>query len=212
MGKRLIKALITAAIWMGIAHLLSPSFALCYPFLIALGLMMVLNTYQPDFQTGDSGPAEDRQSAQFIVISVTVPNLIFTLEAIYLREPASLSYEPIEYGFLLIAALGLVSRIHAIHTLGKFFTWHVHIAQDQQLIQDGLYRWFRHPSYFGAFFLFTFIPLTLNAYIAAGLSALLQFMAYRYRISIEEIAMTERFGDAYRDYQKRAWAFLPGIH
>ena len=208
---RLLKALVTALIWVGIAYALSPDFAVSLPFLIALSLMIVLNTYQPDFASGDSGPAEDKRSAQLIVLSVTIPNLIFTIEAIYLRSPASLAYEPLELGFLAIAVLGLVARMHAIHTLRKFFTWHVHIADDQKLIQSGLYRWFRHPSYFGAFFLFSFIPLTLNAYIAAACSALLQFFAYRYRIQIEEVAMVERFGSTYQDYQARAWAFLPGL-
>ena len=84
--------------------------------------------------------------------------------------------------------------MHAIHTLGKFFTWHVHIAGDQQLIQDGLYRWLRHPSYFGAFLLFGAIPLTLNAYFAAAASLVMQFLAYRYRVGIEEEAMIATFG------------------
>ena len=212
MLKRFIKALVTAAIWVGVCYYFGPAFALSLPFLVVLGLMLILNTYQPDFQSGDSGPSEDKRSAQFIVLSVTLPNLIFTLECLFLRPAESIVYTPLELGFLAIAVFGLAARIHAIHTLGKFFTWHVHIAGDQQLIQDGLYRWLRHPSYFGAFLLFGAIPLTLNAYFAAATSLVMQFLAYRYRVGIEEEAMIATFGDTYRAYREKTYAFLPGIY
>ncbi len=209
---RFIKALLTAVIWVGICYLLSPAFAFSLPFLIVLGLMLILNTYQPDFQSSDTGPSEDKRSAQFIVLSVTVPNLIFTFECIYLRPTEAISYTTVDLGFLAVAVVGLLARMHAIHTLGKFFTWHVHIAGDQQLIQNGLYRWLRHPSYFGAFLLFGALPMTLNAYFAAATSLILQFLAYRYRVGIEEEAMIATFGDTYRAYREKTYAFLPGIY
>ncbi len=129
-----------------------------------------------------------------------------------MRPAESIVYTPLELGFLAVAVFGLVARMHAIHTLGKFFTWHVHIAGDQKLIQDGLYRWLRHPSYFGAFLLFGAIPLTLNAYFAAGTSLVMQFLAYRYRVGIEEEAMIATFGDTYQAYREKTYAFLPGIY
>ena len=91
MLKRFIKALVTAAVWVGVCYVFSPAFALSLPFLVVLGLMLILNTYQPDFQSGDTGPSEDKRSAQFIVLSVTLPNLIFTLECLFLRLPNPLS-------------------------------------------------------------------------------------------------------------------------
>ena len=150
MLKRFVKALVTAAVWIGVCFIFQSGIRALSSIPGWPQLMLVLNTYQPDFQSGDSGPSEDKRSAQFIVLSVTLPNLVFTLEGL-LRPTEAVIYTPLELAFLAVAVIGLVARIHAIHTLGKFFTWHVHIAGDQQLIQDGLYRWLRHPSYFGAF-------------------------------------------------------------
>ena len=209
---RALKALVTAAIWVGLTYLIEPGFALSVPFLTVLGLMVVLNSYQPDYTTSDQGPREDRRSAQWIVPSVTLPNLVFTLEGALLSYPQSASFGPLDYAALTIAVLGLAIRIHAIHTLGTFFTWHVHIANNQALIETGLYRWLRHPSYLGAFLFFIALPLSLNAYFAAGLSLVLQASAYRYRIRIEEEAMTRRFGETYTAYTQRTYAYLPGIY
>ena len=53
------------------------------------------------------------------------------------------------------------------------------------------------------------IPLTLNAYFAAAASLVMQFLAYRYRVGIEEEAMIATFGDTYRAYREKTYAFLP---
>ena len=54
----------------------------------------------------------------------------------------------------LIAIGGLVIRRNAIKTLGKHFDGLLQLKENQKLIQHGLYRYFRHPSYTGTIIAF----------------------------------------------------------
>src|SRR5271157_4487575 len=50
----------------------------------------------------------------------------------------------------LLMIIGMVLRIWSIVHLGKFFTVNVAIQEGQRVIQDGPYRFVRHPSYSGS--------------------------------------------------------------
>src|SRR5271166_2912124 len=50
----------------------------------------------------------------------------------------------------LLMIIGMVLRIWSIVHLGKFFTVNVAIQEGQRVIQDGPYRFVRHPPYSGS--------------------------------------------------------------
>ena len=54
------------------------------------------------------------------------------------------------WGGLVVTASGTLLRMQCWAALGKFFTHTVTIAGDHQVINDGPYRFVRHPSYAGA--------------------------------------------------------------
>jgi protein-S-isoprenylcysteine O-methyltransferase Ste14 len=97
----------------------------------------------------------------------------------------------------VLVVVGVAIRLLAILTLKKFFTVHVTILGDHQLIQRGLYAHIRHPSYLGA--LITFLGVGLG--MCNGLSLLIVFLpilgAFLYRIRVEEQALQQRFGQEY---------------
>ena len=112
---------------------------------------------------------------------------------------------------VIIAVIGLTVRIWSIRTLGKFFTATVQIFEDHQLIQIGPYRFIRHPSYTGAI-LATIAPVIIyGAWILLVPLSICLYVAYSYRVKIEEKALIEKFGDKYIGYQKIAGAYLPRI-
>ena len=59
-----------------------------------------------------------------------------------------------------LLVVGIIIRWSAIYTLGKYFTGTVMIKDDHRLVQNGLYRYLRHPAYAGA----------LLAHLGLGLS------------------------------------------
>jgi protein-S-isoprenylcysteine O-methyltransferase Ste14 len=79
-----------------------------------------------------------------------------------------------------------------------------------RLVTSGPYRWLRHPMYSAALLLVIAATLfTSNGVVALGGLAMFALLAVRSRI--EERRLIEKFGDAYRDYQRRTGRFLPRL-
>ena len=74
----------------------------------------------------------------------------------------------------------------------------------------GPYAYVRHPIYTGL--LLAFVGSALARGEVRGLVAvLLVFVAFRRKMTTEEGFMTERFGDAYRDYARRVARLVPWL-
>jgi protein-S-isoprenylcysteine O-methyltransferase Ste14 len=112
----------------------------------------------------------------------------------------------------LLLTVGIGLRIWSIVHLGKFFTVDVAIHEGQRVVQDGPYRFVRHPSYSGSMIaLLGLALLTLNwlgFVVIIGCS----FVAYVLRISVEEKALLQNLGEEYRRYAGRTKKLIPGIY
>jgi len=76
------------------------------------------------------------------------------------------------------------------------------------LVTSGPYRWVRHPMYSAVLFLVVSASLlTANAVVIIGGIAMFALLAARSRI--EEQRLVEKFGDAYRAYQRGTGRFVP---
>lgn len=110
-------------------------------------------------------------------------------------------------------SVGLISilvMLIAVVNLGKNLTPLPCPKDNAQLVQSGLYRYVRHPIYFGVLLAaLAWLLIFPGAYIllyAIGLFILFDVKARR-----EEVWLVERF-PAYQDYQRRVKKLLPGIY
>lgn len=104
-------------------------------------------------------------------------------------------------------------RTAAMYHAGKSFTHVVatYQAPEHTLVTTGIYRYFRHPSYFGWGLWAISIQLVLGNPLSAGVSA---YMAYRFfsdRIPFEEQALIKFFGKEYEEYRQRTPTWIPFI-
>jgi protein-S-isoprenylcysteine O-methyltransferase Ste14 len=113
---------------------------------------------------------------------------------------------------LPIMLLGMIFRFWAIWQLGRYFTVDVAIRSDHQLLRSGLYKYLRHPSYTGLLITFFGYSLTLNNYLGMLIALLPVFIAFLFRIRIEESALKAQFGQEYEDYCKQAKRLIPFIY
>ncbi|MGK6343403.1 methyltransferase family protein [Chryseobacterium sp. DT-3] len=111
--------------------------------------------------------------------------------------------------FILI---GIVFRFIIIRSLGKYFTVDVTIKQDHKIKKNGFYRYLRHPSYTFSILTSSGLGFYLNNWASLSLAFLPPFIAFTYRIKIEEQALVEQFGEEYVEYRKNTKKLIPFIY
>jgi protein-S-isoprenylcysteine O-methyltransferase Ste14 len=81
---------------------------------------------------------------------------------------------------------------------------------DKQPITKGIYRFSRHPAYFGGFLLYLGIGL-VSASWAFILLALAWIIMWCIAVASEEQSLLKKYGDAYREYMNRTprWIGMP---
>ena len=113
-------------------------------------------------------------------------------------------------GIALIWA-GMAFRLWAVLTLGAFFRTSVVLQDGHRLVTAGPYRWLRHPSYTGALITLAGLGLAFGNWGSLAAVILFPSLAIAFRIHVEERALTEQFGEAYRDFRKTRAAVIPVI-
>jgi protein-S-isoprenylcysteine O-methyltransferase Ste14 len=105
--------------------------------------------------------------------------------------------------------LGVALRWYAIWTLGSYFTRHVAVSADQKVMQNGPYRYIRHPAYSGTFLTMLGVGLAMTNW--ASLVALLMcvLLGHMYRVRVEEKALIQTIGQPYVEYMHRTRRFIP---
>ena len=160
------------------------------------------------------GPAarrEDRGSLRLlwlgIVVGIGLAIAAQWISAARWRVPAHVS-RLLALGLL---SGGLVLRWWAIVTLGRLFTVDVAIQDGHAVVQTGLYRFVRHPSYTGLLVAF----LGLGVFFANWLSMLGLLVpvsvAVLNRVRTEEHALLSSLGPDYAAYCARTKRFIPRL-
>ncbi len=113
-------------------------------------------------------------------------------------------------GILLMLA-GLALRWYAIRTLGASFTRDLAVRAGQRVVDTGLYRYIRHPSYSGT--LLTCLGIGLAMTNGASLIAIMvcAVAGHLYRVHLEEGLLCEQLGEPYRAYMRRTRRFVPFV-
>lgn len=113
---------------------------------------------------------------------------------------------------LIVLFIGILTRFLIIKSLGKYFTVDVTIREGHQIKKDGVYSVLRHPSYSASLLTFLGLGLFLNNWITLFIAFIPPFLAFLYRIKIEEKALIEQFGQDYIDYKRQTKKLIPFIY
>lgn len=111
-----------------------------------------------------------------------------------------------------VMLVGIVVWMRAIATLGKLFSVNVDITDDHRIIDTGAYAHVRHPAYAGMLTVMLGYGVASGDWLVAIVFVAVPLAAFLYRISVEERALLERFGDAYRDYMRRTKRLVPYVY
>jgi protein-S-isoprenylcysteine O-methyltransferase Ste14 len=112
---------------------------------------------------------------------------------------------------IVLIVLGLIIRISAIATLGKWFSANVAIRSSQTLKRNGLYGLVRHPSYLGMEIIFLACGLHRHNWASLAMFVVPPTLAVLYRIHVEETALLHAFGDDYAGYMRTTKRLIPRV-
>jgi len=113
---------------------------------------------------------------------------------------------------LAIILIGIAVRFIAIRQLGTYFTVDVTIRADHQLMQSGLYKYIRHPSYTGAALSLFGMGLSLDNLYSFPVVFIPTVYSLIHRIKVEEKVLVEQFGKQYTDYMLTTKRLIPFVY
>jgi protein-S-isoprenylcysteine O-methyltransferase len=201
------RAFNTASLWVKFKTMIFwATHLLAIGFLVLEIFLLIVKRGRNAVATGDQGTL---RLVWILISGGCLAGFLLAPKVSVFRWPESLAIVLLA-DVLLLA--GIILRIWAIVHLGKFFTVDVGIQQGHRVVQDGPYRFVRHPSYSGSMIALTGMAcLTFNwlGFLVIIVSSL---TAYCIRISAEEKMLFLNLGEDYRRYAARTKRLIPGVY
>jgi protein-S-isoprenylcysteine O-methyltransferase len=132
------------------------------------------------------------------------------LEYLYILEVLPRSTWMQWLGIVLIAA-GVALRIWTRRAIKGLYSGVVQVRQDHRLVQEGPYRFIRHPGYAGFFLMALGISVAYSSLIGLLAILILFLPGLAYRMKVEEILLIGHFGGEYLNYRGKTKKVIPWI-
>jgi protein-S-isoprenylcysteine O-methyltransferase Ste14 len=166
-----------------------------------------------NLRTWPTGSANRDQLSRFlIIIAMMISFSLALLATAWHAADITVARSTVFYAGLALMAAGLLLRTIAIRQLGEFFVPEVAIQPGQELMESGLYRFLRHPSYAGSLLTVLGYGLVLTNGLSLAVMLLLPGLAFGFRMHVEEAALLAAFGDDYRRYMLRTKRLIPFVY
>ena len=153
--------------------------------------------------TGEHPLTDIGQLILFLAFTFTIVLDIFILKyssKIIRKQPGSIA--------LILFLLFFVMGGYFICTSHKIVTILKKSEKESEMVTDGVFNIVRHPLYFGSILIF-FSFIVLSYFILAFLVWLVICFFYYFVSLYEEKLLIKRFGEKYKEYQKRIPMFIP---
>lgn len=154
---------------------------------------------------------QDRFSGPALVIGIVLA-VDFSIRVALVRPDAAIpAAQPVIFVLgLLVALAGIALRQYAVATLGRYFSTRVLVTPDQQVVDAGLYRYVRHPSYSGLLLTVLGVIICSTNWISLACFAV-AIPGFAYRIQVEEEALVRGLGEPYQAYMRRTKRLIPFV-
>lgn len=185
--------------------------ALYLIFYISIAFWFLSEMYYKQKFTSEKNDQKKDQSTLNILWVVILPSVFLAVAVSKMTFlPLRNQYWILYLGEILMVT-GIFFRWIIIQSLGKFFTVDVSIKEDHQIKKEGFYRWVRHPSYSFALLTFFGFGLFLNNWVSLLIAFVPTFLAFLYRIKVEEKVLIQQFGTEYLEYKEKTKKLIPFI-
>lgn len=166
--------------------------------------------YKQKFKSENKDQNKDQSTLNIlwvvIIPSVFVAVMVSKMTSFHIRNQYWILY----VGEILMLT-GIIFRWIIIKSLGRFFTVDVSIKENHQIKKEGFYRLVRHPSYSFALLTFLGLGIFLNNWVSLFIAFVPVFLAFLYRIKVEEKALIQQFGIEYLEYKEKTKKLIPYV-
>ena len=155
---------------------------------------------------------EEQKDSSFwsIVVGMIAAFYLPPVEFLYFKKILSQSLWLQIIGWMLVLC-GSVLFVWARRTLGNYYSGHVSVMEGQPLMQDGPYRFVRHPAYLGYLLIAVGVAAGYSSLIGLAVILLVLLPAVIYRLSVEDTFLAEHFGDEFRAYARNTARLIPRV-
>jgi protein-S-isoprenylcysteine O-methyltransferase Ste14 len=152
------------------------------------------------------------RGSQFVIRLTVIPGAILLVLSPRIAPGAEIR-SPLAAAIagIVVFSAGEALRIWARLTLGRYFTYVVMTSMDQPVIQNGPYRFVRHPSYTGIVLIELGVGLIYGNWLGLILFTAFATTGVIYRIFVEEKALIEELGERYRSYAATHKRLIPFV-
>jgi protein-S-isoprenylcysteine O-methyltransferase Ste14 len=179
-------------------------------FWVAIFIVIIVTAILPSLKkTPKSSPR--KQDVFFQIPALVLLIVIVIVSMGNLDYPLYTIQSPLNIAGATMFIIGLIISISAHLTINTNYSWTLEIREGHTLVENGLYKYVRHPIYLGTFIRVIAIPIYSSS-LAGFLISLLSLPLLNYRISIEERMLVEEFGEEYKQYRERTWKIFPYIY
>jgi protein-S-isoprenylcysteine O-methyltransferase Ste14 len=165
-------------------------------------LVMRQGVVAKSFSTG----GDDRGSTRLIVV-VWIP----ALAALFTAGLGPRLAVWIQWLGIAIASAGILLRIIAFRTLGRYYTRTLVTVTGQGVVERGPYRYVRHPGYLSTLLIWVGAAAGFGFLLPPLLELVLLVPVYAYRIRVEESMLLKHLGSEYSSYRARSWRLVPFV-
>ena len=157
---------------------------------------------------------DDKGTSRFIQVVAVIYLVVLLLTALLNQFQIGIVEPHLVFTAIgvVLMAVGVVIRVVAMRTLGKFFTRTLQIREGHHVVSDGIYRRVRHPGYLGDILLFVGSGVATSNVITTVLILGMFITAYVRRIAVEERMLTDQLGKEYSDYKAKTWKLIPFVY
>ena len=155
---------------------------------------------------------QDRGSMVVLIVGLYVGVLLnFALPGLFPGATITWNRPVLFFIGLTLMVLGIILRQYAIRVLGRYFTRIVATRADQPVVQNGPYKFIRHPAYSGTLLTLLGIGLAMTNWASLAAILVCSFIGFFYRVLVEERALRTSLGQPYVEYMGRTKRFVPFV-
>lgn len=143
-----------------------------------------------------------------LILFLSIAGLFGIFRINFLKQETELY---LRLGGLLLFLVFSWLQIKSYKTLGQYYSQDIVIIKDHKLVQEGLYKYIRHPQYLSQILADLGIGIALLSYIIIPVVLLIEIPLFILRSKEEERIMSGYFKDVYAGYKKNTKAFIPFI-